>query len=167
MVAAHAEHAVGHDDRAGAVLRRRFEATLKLAHVEVLVDVLFGWSRQRDRVDDAIMVEFVADDRGLVGDERRDYAHDRGISRGEQHSRRPGVEGREPPLQRDVRRPCSADEAHRAGADAIARGGRFLRRDHFRAQRHAEIIVGIHAQERRLALAFDEISWTAIVAGGQ
>ena len=80
MVAAHAEDAVGHHDRAGAALRRRFEAALKLPHVEVLINVFFSWSRQRNGVDYAVMVQFVTDDRGFVGDERRDYAHDRGIS---------------------------------------------------------------------------------------
>jgi hypothetical protein len=33
------------------------------------------FSRQRDRVDDAVVIEFVADDRGLVGYERRQDCH--------------------------------------------------------------------------------------------
>ena len=58
--------------------------------------------------------------RGLVGDELRQHAHDGRIGRAEQHARLAPVKRREPPLERDVRRPRAADEAHRARPGAVA-----------------------------------------------
>ena len=49
MIAAHAEDAVGHDDRTAACLRREPKRSLELAHVKMFVDVLLGWSSKRDR----------------------------------------------------------------------------------------------------------------------
>jgi hypothetical protein len=71
MIAAHAENAVGDDDGALARLGGLSEAALEVVDVEVTVDVLLAGPRQGDRVDDAVMVEFVADDGGLVGYKRR------------------------------------------------------------------------------------------------
>src|SRR5208283_4157313 len=70
------------------------------------------------------------------------------------------MKGRQPPLERDVRRPCAADEANGARADAEAGCGRRLGRDDLGAQPHAEIIVGVHSQKAPFAFAFDEIAWT-------
>src|SRR5262245_65991098 len=95
MIAAHAEDAVGHDDRTAARLRREPKRSLELAHVEMFVDVLVRWSRKRDSIDDAIVIEFIADDRRLVGHEGRDEAHHRGIGRRIQHGARAAVEARE------------------------------------------------------------------------
>ena len=108
--------------------------------------------------DDAVVIEFIADHRRLVGYEGRNEAHHRGIGRRVQHGGRTTVEGCETPLQGDVRRPGSADEADRAGASAIGGGCPLLGLDDFGAQRHAEIAVGIHAQEWGVSLTLNEIA---------
>ena len=158
MIAAHAEDAVGHDDRTAACLRREPKRSLELAYVEMFVDVLLGGSSKRDRIDDAVVIEFIADHRRLIGHEGRDEAHHCGIGRRVQHGGRTTVEGSETPLQRDMRRPGSADEANRAGASAIGGGRPLLGLDDLGAQRHAEIVVGIHAQEWGVSLTLNEIA---------
>jgi hypothetical protein len=158
MIAAHAEDAVGHDDRTAACLRREPKRSLELAHVEMFVDVLLGWPRKRDSIDDAVVIEFIADHRRLVGHEGRDEPHHRGIGRRIQHGARAAVEGSETPLQRDVWGPGSADEADRTGASAIGGGRALLGLDDLGTQRHAEIAVGIHAQEWGVSLTLNEIA---------
>jgi hypothetical protein len=104
------------------------------------------------------VIEFIADHRRLVGDEGPNEAHHCGIGRRVQHSGRATVEGCETPLQRDVRRPGSADETDRAGASAIGGGRPLLGLDDFGAQRHAEIAVRIHAQEWGVSLTLNQIT---------
>src|SRR5262245_9408136 len=158
MFAAHAEDAVGHDDRTAACLRREPKRSLELAHVEMFVDVLLGWPSKRDSIDDAAVIEFIANHRRLIGHERRDEAHHRGIGRRIQHGVRAAVEGSETPLQCDVWERGSADEANRAGASAIGGDRPLLGLDDLGAQRHAEIAVGIHAQECGASFTLNEIA---------
>src|SRR5262249_22054599 len=54
--------------------------------------------------------------------------------------------------------PGSADEANRAGASAIGGGRPLLGLDDLGAQRHAEIAVGIHAQEWGASFPLKEIA---------
>jgi len=68
MIAAHAEDAIGHDDRTVACLRREPKRSLQFAHVEMFVDVLLDWSSEPDSIDDAVVIEFIADHRRLVGE---------------------------------------------------------------------------------------------------
>ncbi len=70
---------------------------------------------QRGRVDDAIAVELVADDHGLIGHQRRQDAHDRRVGRAEQHGAGAAVECGQALLQGEVRLRSAADEADRAG----------------------------------------------------
>src|SRR6516165_12275531 len=88
MISAHAEDAVGHDDRTAARPRREPKRSLELAHVEMFVDVLLGWPSKRGSIDDAVVIEFIADHRRLIGHEGRDEAHHRGIGR--EYSMAPG-----------------------------------------------------------------------------
>src|SRR5262249_24398657 len=126
-------------------------------HVEMFVDVLLDWSSKSDSIDDAVVIEFIADHRRLVGHEGRDEAHHRGIGRRIQHGAGAAVEGSEAPLQRDVWGPGSADEANRAGTSAIGGGRPLLGLDDLGAQRHAELAVGIHAQEWGASCTLNEI----------
>src|SRR5215510_16448784 len=158
MIAAHAEDAVGYDDRTAACLRRGPKRSLELAHVEVFVDVLLGWPSKRDSIDDAVVIELIADHRRLIGHEGRDEPHHRGVGRRIQYGARAAVEGSEAPLQRDVWGPGSADEASRAGTSAIGGGRPLLGLDDLGAQRHAEIAVGIHAQEWGASFTLNEIA---------
>ena len=81
MIAAHTEHAISYNNRACALVRHRFEMSLEIADIEVFIDSLLGRPGQRDRVDNAIVVELVADHRRLIGDERRYQTHKGSIGR--------------------------------------------------------------------------------------
>src|SRR5215472_2914951 len=55
-------------------------------------------------------------------------------------------------------RPGAADEPHGAGAGAVQRRSLFLSFNDLRPQRHPQVAVGIHAQERPALFPFDEIA---------
>src|SRR5271169_939378 len=76
------------------------------------------------------------------------------------------MEGGKSLFQCNVRRPGATDEAYRPGARAITCCCLLLHGNHFRAQRHPEITVRVHAQERFLGLAFDEIARPAYALRG-
>ena len=152
VIAAHAEDAVRDDDSARAGARQCRQMPLQLVVVEVRIDALLGRARQRDGVDDRVVIERVADHRRLVGDERREHAHHRRVGGAEQHAGLAPVEGGEPRLQLHVRRPGAGDEAHGARPDAVAAHGLLLGLHHARRKRQSEIAVGVHAQERPLAV---------------
>jgi len=63
------------------------------------------------------------------------------------------VKGRQTLLQPHVRFVGAADETHRTGAATVAAHRLFLGLAHPFAQRHAEVVVGVHLQERLVALA--------------
>ena len=128
------------------VLATLGEVALELVEIEVAVDALIGRARERDRIDDAVVIERIADDGGLVRDELRQHTHDGRIGRAEQHAGFAPVKLREPPLERDVRRPRAADEAHRARPGAVASNRLLLGGEHARIQRQPEVAVGVHAQ---------------------
>src|SRR5271156_3295477 len=65
-----------------------------------------------------------------------------------------------------MRGPSTADEAHRSGARTVARRCLLFHGNHFRTQRQAKITVRVHAQERFLTLAFDEIARPSAIPRG-
>ena len=69
------------------------------------------------------------------------------------------MESREPALERHVRRPGAADEAHRAWASAVVVHRLVLGSPNFRVERQTEIAVGVHAQKRLRAVAVEQIAW--------
>ncbi len=102
------------------------------------------------------MVELVADDGRLGGQQRRQHPHRGGVGGAEDHPRLAAVEAGQPALELDVLGVGAADEAHRAGAGAQPARRLLLGRHHLGAQRHAQIAVGVHAQEGALALAGEQ-----------
>jgi hypothetical protein len=166
VIPAHAEHAVGHHERALTLrVGRLCERGLERGQVQMRVDIPLGGPRQTDRVDDAVVIELVADHRGLFGDQRRKDAHHGGVGRAPDHGGRPLVEARELALELDVRLPGTADEADSAGSGAVATGSRLLGRNDGRLARHPEVAVRIHAQEGARALAGDAVARTPPFGG--
>jgi hypothetical protein len=116
--AVHREYAVG-DDQAGACIRRFLEPGLEL--VEVVVGVAQpARLAEPDTVDDARVVQCIADDRVVLIDDRLEEPavgvetrriEDRVLETGKRA---------EPGLEFLVHRLCSADEAHRGHAVAVA-----------------------------------------------
>jgi hypothetical protein len=71
MIPTHAEDAIRYDDGSRARPRRVCEMTLELCHLQVRIDALLSRARQSDRVDDAVVVEFVGEDSRALSDQRR------------------------------------------------------------------------------------------------
>ena len=111
------------------------------------------------------MVELIADHHGLVGDERRDDPHDRGIGGGEDHPGLTAVELGELPLQLDVRRVGSADESHGPGAHTEGHGGLLLGGNHVRPHRHTQVGVGVHPDELLVTMSDQLEAWPTIPLG--
>ncbi len=144
--AVHREHAVGGDQlesRAGrfGLVQPGFE----VGHVVVAVAQALRLA-QPDAVDDAGVIQFVADDRVLLAEQRFEHA-----AVGIEAARiEDGVIGREEcgerPFELLVHRLRAADEAHRCHAEAPAVEA-FLRcRDQSRIVGQTEIIVGAEIQ---------------------
>ena len=69
-IAAHGEDPVGDDDGAPAIGAGRRQLRLYIIEIEMLIDVLFLGPGEAHGVDDAAVVEFVADDRRLGRNQR-------------------------------------------------------------------------------------------------
>ena len=65
----HAEDAVGEDQEVAREARCGLHPGLQVGHVEVPVDGLVPGPGEPDRVDDAVVVEFIAQDDGVGFDE--------------------------------------------------------------------------------------------------
>jgi len=164
VVAAHREDAVGdHQHALGAPLGT-LDLFVERAQIEVRVDTFVQWPRKPHRVDDAIVVEFITDDDGFLAHQRHDRAHDRRVGSGEDHAGPTPVESRQFRFELDVGQAGAADEAHRPGPGAEARGGGLLGGDDVGSQRHAEVRVRVHADEGAVALS-GEVEARAAAAG--
>jgi hypothetical protein len=104
---------------------------------------------QADAVDDGGVVEFVADDRVLLAQQRFEQAAV-GVERGGVQDGVLGAEEtRQARLQRLVQVLRAADETHRTQAVAVGAQGLVRGRHHLRVGRQAEVVVG--AQVEHLA----------------
>jgi len=75
IVASHAENPVGDDERAFAFADIFVNLGFKIVHVVVFVDTFLGGARKFGRVDDAVMVQFVADEDSFGRCQWYDDAH--------------------------------------------------------------------------------------------
>ena len=165
MIAAHGKNAVGdHQDTLCPPLSV-LDGPLESRHVEVRVDCLVERARQAHRVDDAAVIELIADHNSLVGNERRDDPHDRGVSGGEDHPGLATMELSELPLQLDVRRVGPADETHRPWAHTEGDGGLLLGGDHVRPHRHTQVGVGVHPDELLISMPGQLEAWPTLPLG--
>src|SRR5690606_34256374 len=105
------------------------------------------------RVDDAVVVQLVADQDRAVRGQRHDRADDRRVRGAEDHCGFARMKRRQPPFELDVRLVRAADEAHRARTRAIALCRFLLRSDDVEVKRHAEVGVRVHADEVATAFA--------------
>ena len=157
VVAAHAEDAVGDDD--GSPCRRSAgrEGLREPGHVEVWIHQLLPGLGETGSVDDAVVIELVADHDRLGCHERREYGHHRCVRRAHDHRRLPSVEGGEALLQLDVRSERAADEPHRLRARSELPGGLLLGGDELGPHGHSEVAVRVHPDERSVALVGEEV----------
>ncbi len=166
VVAAHREDAVGDDERAAAAGGGdRRELAVEIGDVVMAIDPFLLRPRETDRVDDAVVVELVRDDRGLRGHQRREDTDHRRVGRRKDQRRLAAMERGEPRLERDVRRVGAADEAHRTRARAEPPRRGFFRRHHLEAQVHAEVVVGVHLQVAALAAAGEAVARSEALRG--
>ena len=153
MVTPHAEDSIGDDQGPIHLPLELDQRFLQGSHVQVGVDRLLFGPGETGRIDDAVVVQRVADEGRFFGDQGSDGSHDGRISRGEDHGALPAVEGGQLSLQLRVHVVGAADEANGAGPGPVT-GGAFLFGLHdFRSERHAQIGVGVHPQELFFALS--------------
>ena len=150
-----------------AVADRLGQGAFELGHVVVAVDRLRLGPGQAHGVDDAVVVQLVADHHGLVRDQVRQHPHDGGVGRAVGHGGLAAVEGGQAPLELHVGAVGAADEAHRAGAGAVARGRLLLGLHHLGAQPHPQVAVGVHLDERLVAVAVQEEAGAPVALGGE
>src|SRR6185437_9700988 len=143
------------------------EPRLELGEVEVAVDIALARPAEAQRIDDAVVVELVADDGGVGGHQLRQQSHHRRIGGAVNHRRLAPMKRGEALFERAMRRPGAADEAHgaRPGAEALDRA--LFRGANLTLERQAEIGIGVHAQEGLVALALDENARSAAGRGRQ
>ena len=151
-IAVHGEHAVGADD-AEALGLGLLEATLQVFHVGVLVAVALGLA-QAHAIDDGGVVERVADDGILFGEERAEQASV-GVEAGCVEDGVLGLEIlRDGSLQLLVDVLRAADEAHRRHAVAAAVHHLLGSLDESGVVAQSQIVVGAEVQHF-LALHLD------------
>src|SRR5690606_8150530 len=87
--------------------------------------------------------------------------------RAEDHRVRAAVERGQTALELDVWPVRAADEAYRAGPRAERARRALFRLDDLRTQRHAEVRVGVHADELAIALTGEPYAWPAVAGRWQ
>src|SRR5690606_10587940 len=155
VVAAHGEDAVRHDDGALSLAGCLLECALEVGNVVVAVHELPGGSRESHRVDDAVVVQLVADENGPLGRQRHDRAEHRRVGGAEAPGGLAPRQLGQAPHERDARLVAYADEAHGAGSGAPGGRGLFLGFDDLGNQRQAQVGVGVHPEELALALSLE------------
>ncbi len=158
VVATHAENAVGHHHRPPRSEGRRFlQGLFEFGEPVVPVDELLLRPGQPHGVDDAVVIELIRDERRLAGDQGDNGRDDGGVGGREDQGGLAGMKRRQPGFESEVRLIGAADETHRAGPAAKSPDRRFLRLNHAFAQAHAEVVVGVHLEERGRALPLEQI----------
>lgn len=160
MVAAHGKNPVGNYDGALRFADCVLQFTVETAYVVVFVNRLAGRARKPDGVDDAVVIQLIADQCGGIGGQCGERAQYGSVRRAENHGRLPTMKFGQAAFQFDVRSVRAADEAHGARTGAEYLGCFFFSIDHLRPQRHAEIGIRIHANEGFVAFTLEDEAWT-------
>ncbi len=141
-IAVHAEHGIGDDER--PALAFAGEEVVELGGVFVRVDAE-GRAREAASVEDARVVQAVAEDRVALAGERRDRA-DVGHVAGREDDRGLGaLESRDGVFEFAVDGHRARDEPRRAAAGAVFIGRRLRRLDQFGMVGEPEIVVRAEA----------------------
>ena len=143
--AVHGEHAVGHDQADVGILRR-FELRPQVSHVVVGIAVTAGLA-QADAVDDAGVVERIADDGVIRTQQRLEQAAVRVEARWIQDSVLGAEERADAVLERLVDRLCAADESHRRHSVAILVERFVGSGNDFGVIGQSEVVIGAEIQD--------------------
>ncbi len=103
MHTAHRKDSIGHHDSPPTSLCGVAEGFIELGEIEVAVDEFFAGTGQANRVDDTVMVKFIADDGRFRGGQRGNHTQHRRICACKEHRSRTMVECSQLCFQRDVR----------------------------------------------------------------
>ena len=140
-IASHRENAVCNDDASLSFADSFLKFCFKIFHIVVLVDEFECRAGKFHRVDDAVVVELVADDDRFIGDKREKNAHRSDVCARENHRRFSAVELRKSFFKVNVSFVGSRNETYCAGAYTESLRSFFLSLDDFVSHRKTEITV--------------------------
>jgi hypothetical protein len=158
VVTTHAEHSIGHHTHALDLAAGRNESVIQFLEVEVSINDFIGWLRQAYHIDDAVVIQRVTHDQRVARNQLRQYADHRGIRCAHHHRGFATVKCGQLAFQLDVLRVGPADETHRARAGTEQFRYPSLGVDHSRMHAQSKIGVRIHAKERSVTVAFEQIA---------